>query len=74
MEPRHGDGGNDPVNGVLVFEKEEVTMSDNQLFPVPASVAADALVDNDRYQEMYDQSVTDPVGFWGEHGKRINWI
>ena len=49
-------------------------MSDNQLFPVPASVAADALVDNDRYQEMYDQSVTDPVGFWGEHGKRIDWI
>ena len=23
---------------------------------------------------MYEQSVADPEGFWGEHGKRIDWI
>ena len=23
---------------------------------------------------MYEQSVNDPEGFWGEHGKRIHWF
>ena len=23
---------------------------------------------------MYDASVNDPEAFWGEHGKRIDWI
>ncbi|MFD1697528.1 acetate--CoA ligase [Roseibium aestuarii] len=44
------------------------------VFPVPADVAARALVDDAKYQEMYNRSVTDPAGFWGEHGKRIDWI
>ena len=48
-------------------------MSDN-VFPVPADVAARAHVDNAKYQEMYKRSVDDPNGFWGEHGKRIDWI
>jgi len=46
----------------------------NELFPVQRSIADAALVDNERYQEMYRQSVGDPVGFWSEHGKRIDWI
>jgi len=41
---------------------------------VPADVAANALIDNDRYLAMYQQSVDDPDGFWGEQGKRIDWI
>ncbi|AXS38772.1 acetate--CoA ligase [Breoghania sp. L-A4] len=48
-------------------------MSDN-VFPVPADIAAGALIDNDKYLEMYQRSVDDPAGFWGEHGKRIDWI
>ena len=27
-----------------------------------------------KYQEMYRRSVEDPDGFWGEHGRRIDWI
>ena len=49
-------------------------MSDNQLFPVPDSVAKSALVDNAKYLEMYQKSVEDNEGFWGEHGKRIDWM
>ena len=49
-------------------------MSDNLLFPVPADWQAKAWADNARYQEMYQQSIDDPEGFWGEHGKRIDWI
>jgi acetyl-CoA synthetase len=49
-------------------------MSDNSLFQVPDAVAKNAWIDNDKYLEMYQQSIDDPVGFWGEQGKRINWI
>ncbi len=43
-------------------------------FPVSESVAAHALVDRPRYEEMYARSIKDPDGFWAEHGKRIDWI
>ncbi len=49
-------------------------MSEEHVFPVPDSVASHALIDNDKYLEMYKQSVEDPDGFWGEHGKRIDWM
>ncbi len=49
-------------------------MSHNELFPVPESYAAGAHVDNEKYLEMYQRSVEDPEGFWGEHGKRIDWF
>ncbi len=46
----------------------------NDLRPVPAEFAAKALVDDAKYQEMYSQSVEDPDAFWGEHGKRLDWM
>jgi acetyl-CoA synthetase len=49
-------------------------MSENDLFPVPADWAQKALVNEAKYNEMYAQSVEDPEAFWGEHGKRIDWI
>jgi len=49
-------------------------MSDDQIFPVPADLAKSAWADDAKYQAMYRQSVDDPDGFWGEHGKRIDWI
>ncbi len=49
-------------------------MSENLLFPVPDSVAANAWADNNKYLEMYQASVDDPETFWGEKGKRIDWI
>ena len=49
-------------------------MSDNEIFPVPAEWAERALADEAKYTEMYENSVADPETFWGEHGKRIDWI
>ncbi|MBC8270035.1 MAG: acetate--CoA ligase [Rhodospirillaceae bacterium] len=49
-------------------------MSDNEIFPVPAGLAETAWADNDKYLEMYKRSVEDNEGFWGEEGKRIDWI
>jgi len=51
-----------------------VTTPDNTLFPVPAEFAKKALIDEKTYQEWYKRSIDDPEGFWGEHGKRIDWI
>nr|WP_321481608.1 acetate--CoA ligase [uncultured Cohaesibacter sp.] len=48
-------------------------MSEN-VYPVPTDVASHALIDNDAYLSMYKQSVEDPEAFWGEHGKRLDWI
>ena len=45
-----------------------------KMYPVPAEWAARAWVDNAKYKEMYDRSVKDPSGFWGEMGKRLDWI
>ncbi|WP_142850586.1 acetate--CoA ligase [Telmatospirillum sp. J64-1] len=49
-------------------------MSETNVFPVPTEVAKSALIDEQKYFEMYERSVKDPEGFWGEHGKRIDWI
>ena len=48
-------------------------MSDT-LYPVPDNIARAAHVDNEKYLEMYRHSVEDPEAFWGEHGKRVDWI
>jgi len=44
------------------------------LYPVPADWSDNALVDADRYAEMYRESVEDPDGFWRREAKRIDWI
>jgi len=44
------------------------------LIPVPENWATKAHCNNEKYLKMYEQSVKDPEGFWGEIGKRIDWI
>ncbi|MDO8608435.1 MAG: acetate--CoA ligase [Phaeospirillum sp.] len=47
-------------------------MSD--VYPISAETAKNALIDEKTYTEWYARSINDPEGFWGEHGKRIDWI
>ena len=49
-------------------------MSSEKTFPVSADWAERAWINQDKYQEMYNRSVQDPNGFWGEIGKRIDWM
>ncbi|MEX0583840.1 MAG: acetate--CoA ligase, partial [Sneathiella sp.] len=49
-------------------------MSAKDLYPVPEELAKTAWADKTNYQAMYRASIEDPVAFWGEHGKRIDWI
>jgi acetyl-CoA synthetase len=48
-------------------------MSDQTHAP-SADFAATAHIDAAKYKEMYAASIDDPEGFWGEHGRRLDWI
>ena len=48
-------------------------MSDTTYAP-SADFAAKAHVDAARYDGMYAASIKDPAAFWGQHGKRLDWI
>jgi acetyl-CoA synthetase len=45
-----------------------------QLYQVPAEFAARARVDARRYAAEYARSVREPEAFWGEIGRRLDWI
>ncbi|MBV1693184.1 MAG: acetate--CoA ligase [Hyphomicrobiales bacterium] len=45
-----------------------------KIYNVPAEWASRAWVNDDKYKAMYKRSVEDPNGFWGEMGKRLDWI
>ncbi len=48
-------------------------MTDKTYAPTPA-FANNAHADKATYDKMYAESIADPEAFWGEHGKRIDWI
>ena len=50
-------------------------MSEIKTYPVSAETARAAHADNDKYLEMYQRSVDDPEGFWGEQAKElVSWF
>ncbi|PKP81749.1 MAG: acetate--CoA ligase [Alphaproteobacteria bacterium HGW-Alphaproteobacteria-18] len=50
-------------------------MSDHsKTYPVPEEFAKKANLTPEKYREMYAASIADPDAFWGEHGKRLDWI
>ena len=46
----------------------------DKTYAVPAEWQSRAWIDEQKYKSMYKRSVEDPNGFWGEHGKRLDWI
>ena len=44
------------------------------IYPPSDEVANRAHVDAATYEKMYRESIENPDKFWGEHGKRIDWI
>ena len=48
-------------------------MSD-KVYPVPAEWARRAWINAEQYAKLYKRSVEDPQGFWGEAGRRLDWI
>ena len=45
-----------------------------KLFPPTDAQAETAHCDRDTYDAMYAASVEDPAAFWGEQGRRLDWI
>ena len=43
-------------------------------YPASKDFVASAHVNAEGYAKMYAQSITDPDGFWREHGQRLDWI
>ncbi|WP_071872784.1 acetate--CoA ligase [Atopomonas hussainii] len=42
--------------------------------PVSDSVRAQALVNNEQYQQLYQRSINDPDGFWREQAASLDWF
>ncbi len=50
-------------------------MSEIKTYPVPADFAAQANINAEQYQAMYQQSVSDPATFWGEQAEKyLTWF
>ncbi len=50
-------------------------MSDDKVYPVPADFAANALINAEQYEAMYNRSVEDPDGLWAEQAdKFLTWF
>ena len=43
-------------------------------YPVPDGWSSSACINEEKYRAMYEQSVRDPDGFWGEQAGRVDWI
>ena len=49
-------------------------MSNEPIYPVPDAFARQANLTPERYKDMYARSISDPEGFWGEQGRRLDWM
>ncbi|MFA5900718.1 MAG: acetate--CoA ligase [Hyphomicrobium sp.] len=46
-----------------------------KVYPVPGGEWREhAWINEDSYRALYERSVTDPQGFWGEIGRRLDWM
>ena len=46
----------------------------NNIFPPSEEFTANAIIDKQKYEEMYSESINDPDTFWSKHGLRVDWI
>lgn len=58
-----------------MFEKtSEHHHAENMTFEVSDDWKARAHLTLEQYEEMYQRSIDDPEGFWGDEGKRLDWM
>ena len=50
-------------------------MTEERTFPPPAAIQANAYISSqEQYQQMWEQSLNDPDGFWLEQAKSLSWF
>ena len=53
---------------------EWIRQMTDQMHQPPAEIVENANANAETYAAMYAASIADPDAFWGEHGRRIDWI
>ena len=46
----------------------------DDLYKPSNKIVENAHINKLKYEEMYKESISNPIKFWGKHGKRIDWI
>ena len=46
----------------------------DDLYKPSDKIVENAHINKSKYEEMYKESISNPIKFWSEHGKRIDWI
>ena len=46
----------------------------DDLYKPSNKIVENAHINKSKYEEMYKESISNPIKFWDEHGKRIDWI
>ena len=65
-------GANEAGSSGTTFDS---LMREDRVFPPPQEFAAKAWIKNlSEYEVMYRRSVDDPVGFWGDAAKELEWF
>ena len=50
-------------------------MSEDKIYPVDESLASEALITNDQYLAMYQESIENPEKFWAEQAEEfVSWF
>jgi acetyl-CoA synthetase len=44
------------------------------IYPIPSSVKESAIINEEKYLELYKWSLEDPEAFWKEQGQRLDWF
>ncbi|ALE03169.1 acetate--CoA ligase [Bartonella ancashensis] len=46
----------------------------NKIYQIPSDIEKSALINQETYQQWYQESIKDPERFWAKHGQRIEWF
>ena len=46
----------------------------DDLYKPSNKIVENAHINKSKYEKMYKESISNPIKFWSEHGKRIDWI
>ena len=46
----------------------------DDLYKPSNKIVENAHINKSKYEEMYKESISNPIKFWSEHGKRTDWI
>ncbi len=52
----------------------ESVLQESRLFPPPADFAANALIDADEYERLYQEADADPEAFWAKRAEELSWF